>query len=119
VSPKTFISYTRKDSEFALRIAKDLKEAGHEIWIDQLDITAGKRWDVEIEEALSHCNNLLVILSANAVISNNVLDEISYYIEEGKVIIPIIKEECKIPFRIRRVQYVNFKSNYNEGLKKP
>ena len=41
---KTFFSYSRVDSEFVLKLAKDLRTAGADIWLDQLDISAGKRW---------------------------------------------------------------------------
>ena len=33
-----FFSYSREDSEFALRLAKDLKAAGANVWLDRLDI---------------------------------------------------------------------------------
>ena len=48
----TFISYSRANSDFAVRLAKDLKAVGHEIWLDQLDIPTGARWDDELER---HC----------------------------------------------------------------
>ena len=47
-----FVSYSRTDSEFALRLAQDLKAADANIWLDQLDIPPGKPWDDAIEDAL-------------------------------------------------------------------
>ena len=39
---KIFFSYSRADgSEFALRLAVDLKQKGFDVWIDQEDIRAG------------------------------------------------------------------------------
>ncbi|NIV92429.1 TIR domain-containing protein [candidate division KSB1 bacterium] len=35
-NPRIFISYARADSEFALKLGKDLRSAGADIWIDQL-----------------------------------------------------------------------------------
>ena len=46
--PTAFFSYSRNDSDFALRLAKDLKSAGANVWIDQLDIKAGQEWDSQI-----------------------------------------------------------------------
>ena len=46
---KIFISYSRKDKDFTLRLAKDLRAADVEIWIDQLDISPGVRWDDAVE----------------------------------------------------------------------
>jgi len=47
-----FVSCSRDDSEFALRLARDLKAAGARVWLDQLDIEPGHPWDNAIEEAL-------------------------------------------------------------------
>src|SRR4051794_8447298 len=103
--PKTFFSYAREDGDFALKLATDLREAGANIWIDQLDIPPGRRWDAEIQKALRALNCMLVILSPHSVESDNVLDEISYALETRKTIIPILKSDCDIPFRIKRLQY--------------
>ena len=50
-----FISYSRDDSEFALRLAQDLKAAAASVWLDQLDIRPGVMWDNAIEDALKNC----------------------------------------------------------------
>lgn len=49
----TFFSYSRTDSEFVLKLAKDLRDAGAELWLDQLDIKAGEHWDTSIEADLN------------------------------------------------------------------
>src|SRR5271155_5412583 len=83
-----FLSYARADSEFALKLANALRDAHANIWIDQLDIPPGNRWDVAIEKALKDADNLIVILTKSAVSSNNVMDEVSYALEVGKTIFP-------------------------------
>ena len=64
-----FISYTREDSEFVLKLARDLRSEGVNIWLDQLDIPPGVRWDRAVEQALRTCDRLLVILSPASVAS--------------------------------------------------
>jgi hypothetical protein len=81
-SLKTFLSYAREDSAFALKLAKALRSAGVAIWIDQLDIPAGVHWDRAVEEALRNCGRFLVILSPESVASTNVMDEVSDSLEE-------------------------------------
>ncbi len=112
----SFFSYSRADKDFALKLADDLRKDGISIWFDQIDIPKGTLWDVEIEKALKNCDTLIVVISTNSVKSNNVLDEISYAIEEGKKIIPVKISNCDIPFRIRRLQYIEFTKNYSNGL---
>jgi hypothetical protein len=111
-----FLSYAREDAEFVLRLAKDLRAGGADVWIDQLDIKPGQRWDRAVEDALAKCPELLVILSPAAVESTNVMDEVSLALEEGKTVLPVIHRQCKIPFRLRRLQYVDLSLNYKAGL---
>jgi len=113
---KIFFSYSRADSDFALKLARDLRAAGQEVWLDQLDIPAGARWDRSVEKALAGCPNLIVILSPTSVASPNVMDEVSFAIDEGKRLIPIVREQCQIPFRLRRFQYIDFTGDYDQAL---
>src|SRR5262249_20517659 len=41
---------------------------------------------------------------------------VSLALEEGKTVLPVVHRQCKIPFRLRRLQYVDLTLNYNEGL---
>ena len=111
-----FFSYARADSDFALRLAKDLRLANANIWIDQLDIKAGDRWDAAVEDALNSAPSVIVILSPESVSSHNVMDEVSYALENEKKLIPVLFKDCKIPFRLRVLQRIDFTQDYQTGL---
>jgi hypothetical protein len=111
-----FFSYSRADSEFVISLAKTLREAGANIWLDQLDIKPGTRWDKSIERALASSPTVLVIMSKTAVESDNVMDEVSFALEEGKKVVPVLLEKCDIPFRIRRLQFADFSKDQNKGI---
>lgn len=113
---RTFFSYAREDAEFVLGLARDLRAAGGDLWLDQLDIEPGERWDRAVEAALESCPRLLVVLSPTSVASTNVMDEVSYALEEGKRVVPVLIRACKIPFRLRRVQYIDLSTGYEQGL---
>ncbi|MEP7254016.1 MAG: toll/interleukin-1 receptor domain-containing protein, partial [Ginsengibacter sp.] len=114
---KIFFSYSRADgSAFALRLALDLKKEGFNVWIDQEDIRAGSEWDLEIEKALETCDCLLFIETEKSVSSNNVLDEVYYALEQKKKVIPLIVVDSKTPFRLQRLQHIDFAKNYHTGL---
>ena len=113
---KIFFSYSRGDSKFALKLATELKNAGIKLWIDQLDLPAGKPWDIEIEKSLENSASLLVILSEKSVTSNNVLDEVSHALDNNKQIYPVVINNCKIPFRLKRLQHIDFTMDYDTGL---
>ena len=113
----TFISYSRVNSDFAVRLANDLRSDGFDIWLDQLDIPTGSRWDDELEKALDRCSTFLIVLSPESIKSQNVKDEIGYAIDAGKHILPVLIENCKIPLRLRRFQFVDFTDDsYRESL---
>lgn len=115
-APIAFFSYSREDSEFALRLANDLKGAGSAVWIDQIDIGPGERWDRVVQQALESCPSVLIILSPSSVNSNNVMDEVSFALDQQKAIIPVLYRDCDIPFRLRRFQHLDFRSNYEHML---
>ena len=104
----TFISYSRANEGFAIRLAKDLKSAGYDVWLDQLDIPTGARWDDELEIALETCTTFMIILSPESMQSQNVKDEIGFAIDAGKNILPLKIKSVVIPLRLRRFQYVDF-----------
>ncbi len=111
-----FFSYSRDDSEFALKLAKDLKAQRAVVWLDQLDISPGQHWDTALEEALDSCPNMLLVLSPSSVASQNVMDEVSFAIEEHKLVIPILYRTCKIPLRLRRLQYIDARTDYDSAF---
>lgn len=112
----TFFSYARVDTPFVLKLAKDLRDAGAELWLDQLDIKPGSHWDSAIEKALGSANRIIVVLSKDSVASNNVMDEVSFALENGKTVIPVLLNECAPPFRLKRLQRIDFTQDYHTGL---
>ena len=115
-SATAFFSYRRSDSEFALRLAGDLKASGADVWIDQLDIEPGQEWDNAIEIALSGASRMILILTPESVESRKVRNEIAYALDEDKLIIPILYKDCTVPLQLRRVQYIDFRNDYARGL---
>lgn len=115
-SHAAFVSYSREDSEFALRLAQDLKKAGAHIWLDQMDIQPGYPWDNAIEDALMASPLMLLILSPSSAKSDNVRNEISFALEQGKTVIPVLYMNCVVPLRLQRTQRIDFRSDYARGL---
>lgn len=44
------------------------------------------------------------------------MDEVSYALEEGKRVIPILHGNCDAPFRLRRLQRIDFTGDYQTGF---
>lgn len=104
----TFLSYSRHDSEFVDILHRLLISKGYDAWLDRRNISAGSRWDREIEDAIKQRSHLTVVLSPDSVVSQNVADEWSYAIDEGKTVIPILHRDCDVPMRLRRMNWIDF-----------
>ena len=116
--PQTaFFSYSRDDSDFALRLAEDLKAAGASVWLDQTDIAPGQEWDNAVEDALSQSPRVLLVLSPASVKSRNVRNEITFALEAHKAIVPVLYQDCPIPLQLVRLQRIDFRTDYDRGLK--
>jgi len=111
-----FLSYSRSDERFALRLARDLRAEGVAMWVDQLDIRPSEHWDRAIERAVRECRGMVVILSPRSVESDNVADEISYAIDSGKSVLPVMIEKCVLPLRITRMHVIDATRNYDKAL---
>lgn len=113
---KVFVSYARRDARIVHPLAERLKRRGVPIWIDAFDIEVGTPWDIAIEQALREATHVLVVLSRASVISQNVLNEVDYAVENRKRIIPIRINECTVPFQLRRIQYFDFSQDYDAAI---
>jgi hypothetical protein len=113
---RLFISYSRVDQAFALKLAKDLGARGFRVWIDQQAIPAGANWDVQVEEGIRKSDCVLAILSPASVDSQQVRDEVLLARHAGKKIFPILYQPCEAPMNLLRLQRVDFTASYEQGL---
>ncbi len=117
-SPPIFLSYARADSEFCLKLAQDLQQAGVRMWMDQLDIRPGMRWDDEIQIAIKQADTMLVVLSPDSIESKNVRDEVNFALDRDDTIVPVLLRSCEIPFRLLRIQHIDFTSDYDAAFER-
>src|SRR5207245_402786 len=97
-------------------LAKDLRAHAINMWVDQLDIRPSEHWDRAIERAVGNCRGLVVILSPRSVASDNVADEISFAIDSGKSVLPVMIEKCVLPLRITRMHLIDATGRYDKAL---
>ena len=88
--PNAFISYSRQDSAFAKRMARDLRDAGLEVWIDSSEIAIGTEWQQEIFRALGASDFVVVCLTPEAVKSEGVRREILLARGRFLTVIPLL-----------------------------
>lgn len=115
---QVFISYARADGlPYAKRLVDDLSEYDLDLWLDIRSIPKGANWDYEVQKGLDSSDVMLVLLTPNAVNSQNVADEWSYFIEKDKPIVPLMVLPCEVPFRLSRRQRIDFTIDHDQGLR--
>ena len=84
MSQHTFISYSRKDYEFAKHLYDGLQGKGIRCWLDDVDLRIGDRFRDVIEDAIRLHEKLLLVLSENSVTSDWVEDEVEAAFEKER-----------------------------------
>ena len=68
--PRVFISYSRKDMEFAERLEAALKARNIDTLIDRREIYAFEDWWKRIETLIIQADTIVMVLSPDAISSN-------------------------------------------------
>jgi tetratricopeptide (TPR) repeat protein len=129
-----FISYVREDLTLARRLSDALSGLGFQTWIDESQLTVGRRWRSEIRSAVVSGGAFLACFSTNSERRDR-----SYMREEILVAIselrrrprdqswffPVMFDECSLPDietgpgeTLRDLHYVNLESNFQEGVRR-
>jgi formylglycine-generating enzyme required for sulfatase activity len=116
-----FISYARKDVEFAQKLNADLQRHGVATWIDELGIRGGEDWPNRIATAIEGCKAMLIILSPDSVASRWVQRELAFADAKGKRVLPLLYKPCGLPawfeLRFGNVQRADFsRGSYETNL---
>lgn len=114
---KAFLSHSSADDRFTSQLGTDLLlRAKIATWIDHENIGGGDNWDVKIREALQVSSAMIVVLTPEAVKSNNVKVEWYSFLQQNKPVFPILHQKCEVPLQLTFVQLIDFTQNYERGL---
>jgi TPR repeat protein len=109
---KIFISYSRKDLEFANRLDAGLKACGFEPLIDRTDIYAFEEWWKRIEDLIRRADTIVFVLSPDAVRAGSVaLKEIEFAASLNKRFAPIVfrrVENETVPAELAKLNFIFF-----------
>ena len=111
-----FISYSRKDSEFAHRVADDLRTAGYSVWVDVSGLRGGQEWAREIDKAVRGCDTFILIISPDSMASRWVSKETLLAMDLEKPVVPVMWREAERPMHLVDIQYVEFRGAYDDAV---
>lgn len=115
-----FLSYSRRDEEFMLRLDGDLRREGFSVWIDQTGLKRGSPgWKAKIQEEIERARCLVVVLSPEAKESRWVEREMSYAEAFGRPIFPILAKGNKrtaVPIELMDSDWFDARRRYSRAL---
>ncbi|MGB4407250.1 MAG: toll/interleukin-1 receptor domain-containing protein [Sphaerochaeta sp.] len=116
-----FISYSHANSDIVEKIAANLVAKNIHIWIDKWQLNFGDSLIQRIQEGITECSALLLVLSKDYLESEWCTKEqeaaLLRELEEKKVIaIPILLEDCEIPIFLRGKYYADFRGDFNKAI---
>jgi formylglycine-generating enzyme required for sulfatase activity len=125
--PTVFISYAREDLRTAQKLYNDLKRAGANPWLDVESLLPGKRWRVEVKQAIRESRYFLAVLSSNSVSRRGyvhkevaeALELLGEFPESEIFIIPARLDDCSPSHEsLRDLHWVDMFPKWEDGLKK-
>jgi|GEM_PF-3489963 len=114
-----FISYRRvePDMTLAYRLAEDLRQAGHPVWIDVQGIKPAGQWYREIQRAIDDSYAYIIVLSPESMQSDWVRNEMIYTSQNKPgAIYPIMFRDVRLPPELIVIQYIDFRYDYDTAL---
>ncbi|MFK7893475.1 MAG: toll/interleukin-1 receptor domain-containing protein [Granulosicoccus sp.] len=119
-----FISHSSADSRIAEELANWLKRQGHvSLFLDvdpEKGIVAGRSWERTLYRKLRACKAVIAICTDNYLTSHWCFAEIALARMEGKHLFALLadplSETSKLPSILTEKQFINLRSNREEGL---
>jgi hypothetical protein len=112
---RIFLCHSSSDKPLVRGLYRRLKSSNFDPWLDEENLLPGQEWEQEIPRAVRESEIVLVCLSkASLSKAGYIQKEIRYALDvadeqpDGKIfIIPLKLEECEVPARLRKWQWVN------------
>jgi hypothetical protein len=120
---KVFLSHNHADKPFVRKLAADLRQAGHTVWIDEAEIKIGDSLIDKIREGLDQVDLVIAVLSEASIGSPWVERELDIAsnreIEEKRVVVlPLLRQKVALPGFLKGKLYGDFTddSRYQESF---
>jgi formylglycine-generating enzyme required for sulfatase activity len=124
-SLRVFLCHASDDKPAVGELYRRLQADGFDPWLDEANLLPGQNWPIEIPKAVRNSHVVIVCLSRHAIAKPGYIQkEIKFALdvadeqpEDTIFLIPLKLEECNVPDRLSRWQWVNlFSPNGYERL---
>lgn len=117
-----FISYSRRDLDWAETMYQALTKMGYKVWFDKKNITVGSDWAPEIRKGIRTAKHIIILISENVALESDQYhvyrDEweiaLSNRLSNKKYLLPVClenkdlykDERLKLPNELERIQSI-------------
>lgn len=114
---RVFLCHASQDKPIVRELYQRLNAEGWiDPWLDEEKLLPGQDWGLEIEKAVDSADVVIVCISSKSVVKEgyvqkemkNVLDKSDEKPEGTIFVIPVRLDDCEIPRRINKRQYVDY-----------
>lgn len=118
---KIFVSHSGQDKEVAALLTNALNEAGHQAWLDSLNLKLGDNLLKKIAAGIKSADALILLISKNSAKSKWVMHEFSAIAlndisKSERRIIPVLIDNVPIPSYLSNYLYIDISSDIISGI---
>lgn len=107
---QVFISHSSVDAALARRLTVDLIDLGADVWLDQLKLGVGERFEDELAVAVDQTDLMLVLVSEKSLAARWVQFEWQRLGVAGGKVVPVRIVDCRMPDELASQAYVDLAS---------
>jgi hypothetical protein len=104
-----FISYSRRDADFAHRLNAALAAQDRDVWVDQEDIPAIAEWRSEIQQAIEAAGAVLFVITPDSARSEVCRQEIEHAVRYRKRLVPVLHRDTdprELPAEVAALNWI-------------
>ncbi len=116
-----FLSYSRRDRDFALRLHDALVARGKDVWVDEQDIPPNARWRDELREAIAGADSFAFLISPDSASSPQCAQELQHAETLGKRVIGVMvraTEPDALPDTLAARQFVPQRGCFDDDFER-
>ena len=112
--PNVFLCHSSQDKPLARQLSQDFEAAGLDVWIDEAELNVGDSLIEKIAEGIEKADCMVAVISSHSVASAWVQKELKLamtteILNRRVNVLPVVAEECEIPFFLRDKLYADFR----------
>lgn len=119
---RVFISHRTTDMSEAICLANAIRNAGHDVWLDDWELAPGDSVIEEIQAGLSGAEYVVLCLSSHGIMSNWISREwmstLARQLDSESVrLLPVRLTGGSLPEIMRDIKYADLVTDWSNGLK--